>query len=124
MKRFLWLLLLGSWSLTACQEEEDGPVFVRLVNGSDVTYDRVSLYAVPEYQDLGTLAPGDTSAYRRSFTETGHPAMVLRIGDDTIQSICVLAYKLPPPPLDPGYYTFEVTLEEVGRFFYATHQLP
>lgn len=116
MRKYLVLSL--AICLAACSEEENGPVRVRVTNGSDMVFDKAYLYSASEDKSYGTLAPGDTSAYQVSTSSNGYPTLFLEIGSDTISSICVLMDKLPPPPLPEGFYTFEVTLIEFGNVTY------
>lgn len=121
--RILLRFLGGVLLLSAC--EEDDPTFVRLVNASDVVYDQVTMYGVAQSESFGTLAPGDTSEYRLSPGEYGLPSLILRVGSDTIPSLCILFDKAPPPRLSLGLYTYEIALRDVGGgFLYTASRLP
>ncbi|MGB3589868.1 MAG: hypothetical protein WBA23_25185 [Tunicatimonas sp.] len=112
MKNYLVLTLIVL--ITACSEEKNGPVQVRITNSSNIVFDEAYLYSASGDKSFGTLAPGDTSTYQVSNSSNGYPVLFLEIGSDTIPSICILMDKLPPPPLPEGFYTFEVTLIDFG----------
>ena len=121
--RILLMLLVSLLLFSSCEEDES--VFIRLANGSDVVFDRISFYGVADNSSFGTLAPGDTSVYRRSPIEEGVGSLILRVGSDTIPSICVIIDKAPPPPLTPGHYTYEVGLTRGDTTgLYTLRQLP
>nr|WKN35844.1 hypothetical protein K4G66_26100 [Tunicatimonas sp. TK19036] len=109
--------------LNACTEEETGPIFIQILNGNQVTFDSVFLYTQQGNKPYGTLAPGDTSEYLKANDGIGEPSLLLMVNGDTISSINIVADRVLPPPLSPGYYTYEVTFtEDFG--YYSTRQLP
>ena len=109
--RILLTLVGGLLLLSACEDIiRTEPAFIRIVNESKVRFDHVSFYGAPEDQAFGALDPGDTSAYRRSPYNSANPGLIIRIGSDTISSIYTIIDIAPPPPLEPGYYTYKVGL--------------
>lgn len=116
----VWVSFLMIFS--ACAEEETGPIFIQITNGSSITFDSVSLYTTQGNKPYGTLAPGDTSDYQKANGGIGEPSLLLVVNNDTIPSIYTVIDRASPPLLSPGYYTYEVLITEMGG--YDVRKLP
>ncbi len=115
--------------LSACEEDmsidEKEPLFVRIVNGSDVPYTQVFYADDPENASFGLLDSGDTSIYLRIPPDLVGP-LLLQLGVDTIQSECILMDKAPlVAPTTSGYCTYEIKLVYWGDMtYYSSQRLP
>ncbi len=129
MKRILLGFLGGLLLLSACEEDrsidEKEPLFIRIVNGSDVPYTQVFYADNPGNASFGFLDSGDTSTYLLIPSDLVGP-LLLRLGVDTIQSECILMDKAPlVNPITSGYCTYEIKLVYWGDMtYYRGQRLP